>query len=68
MIQIALAYSKESAAELEKMGFKKEEVYTKSIGGISNKVTKYKGESEFFLMKHKPWQFLVADFWGCGPE
>lgn len=64
MFQIAFAWSPEVAAELEKQGFRKEEVYIKWFGG-----TKAQGDSEFFRMKPSPpYQFCTTDYWGAGAD
>ena len=62
MYQIALAYSKKCEEELKKKGFHKQEVY------INYCCDKKEGESDFWGMKFKPFQFLVSSFWGAGPD
>lgn len=69
MVSIVLAASKESEAELETLGFKKTEVWLKY--GSSGKPTpeaRTEAEHELFHMKHPPFMFLAASWWGAGPD
>lgn len=65
MNQVVLAYNQECEQELLKMGFRKQEVYVKSIAGMTNEETKKRGEGELFRMKTKPFLFCVTSFWGA---
>jgi hypothetical protein len=64
--QIALAFSKETAEELEKMGFTKQEVYIKDAPGGTTKVSKREGDQEFFAMKYPPYQICYHVLLGSG--
>lgn len=66
--QIALAFSKETAEELEKMGFTREEVYIKTAPGGTTGESKREGDREFFAMKYPPYQFVTTSYWGAGNE
>ena len=71
--QIALAYSKECEQELLEKGFEKREVYIRSAPspGVSTDVTKREielGDSDFFKMRHKPFQFVTTSWWGASNE
>ena len=61
--QVAFAYSEESKKELKKMGFTKETVYMRHTS-----LKKGAGDSEFFSMRARPWQFCTTDYWGAGPS
>ena len=61
--QIAFAMSPESKTELEEMGYRETTVMLKASGK-----TKADGESEFWRMEHKPYQFAVTDYWGASPD
>ena len=68
-IQIVLSHSKESEEELIKMGFNKTEVYTKLVDGGGNTDEQIKiGDTEFFSMKNKPYQFLTSSWWGASVD
>lgn len=63
---IAFAYDEDCEKELLKKGFKKVEVYLKTApSGGTSKDEKHAGESEFFRMSHKPFQFAVTSYWGA---
>jgi hypothetical protein len=62
-VQISLAQNAECEAELTELGFRKEEVWIKWSGGEPKE-----GERIFWSMKHKPFQFLSASFWGAGED
>lgn len=70
MIQIALAFSNQSATELESLGFKKAEVYIRPfyLVGKTKDEARAAGDSEFFTMNNIPFQFATTDYWGMGPE
>jgi hypothetical protein len=69
MIQISLCHSDECKAELLKLGFKEETVMLRHNGVQSTDENKKALERVFFVMQNKPYQFLVADFWGvCNPD
>lgn len=61
-MQVVFAANEECAAELEKMGFTREEVWTKWCSSVRD------GEAEIFGMKKKPCQFAATDFWGAKPN
>ena len=67
-IQIALAWSPECEKELKQLGFKKTSVYIKDVeGGATSKEQEHRGDSQFFQMKHSPFQFVTTSWWGAGP-
>lgn len=68
-IQIALAWSKESEAELIEKGFRKREVYVKPtcLPGTS-KEAEEAGDRDFFKVRHVPFQFVTTSWWGAGPD
>lgn len=65
-VQVAFAWSKESAEELEYMGFEKREVYVKHAPAGPTKESNQKGDAEFFGMRYKPYQFATTSYWGVG--
>lgn len=70
-IQIALCWSPETEEELKKMGFEKREIYCKpapySPEGTKGEI--FLGDSEFFKMRHPPFQFVTTSWWGAaGPD
>lgn len=72
--QVAFAYSEKTAAELESMGFRKQEVYIKQApsafpvpNGVSHSEhEKQLGDREFFAMQNPPFQFATVSYWGAG--
>lgn len=68
-LQIALAFSQETEAELKNMGFEKKEVYVKlARGGTDTKSEIEAGDREFFHMDNIPYQFVTTSWWGAGPD
>lgn len=74
-MQIALNWSEDTAEELERLGFKKIEVYYKAApvvdvhGGESvTEAQKRAGDAEFFSMAQPPFQFVTTSFWGASHE
>ena len=68
-IQIALVWSPECEKELKQLGFKETKVYIKNVDGCaSSKEQKALGDSQFFQMKHTPFQFVTTSWWGAGPD
>ena len=68
-IQIALCFSPECEEELIEMGFKKIEHYVKRVEKAGNtKEQVEEGDSEFFHMTNKPFQFVTTSWWGAGPD
>lgn len=74
-IQIAIAFSEQTARELETMGFVKKEVYIKQAPAVDrvpegnnySAAEKSAGDAEFFGMQSIPYQFVTTSFWGAGP-
>jgi len=66
--QIALAWSKKCEEELIEMGFRKTEIYMKLAPSGMTKESNEKGDSEFFDMKHSPFQFITTSYWGAMPD
>lgn len=66
MISIILSADGHTKQEALKLGFQEQTVLVRHEGGISSDENKRKIEGELF--KLQPYQFLVSDFWGAGPE
>lgn len=68
-LQIAICYSDECEKELVAKGFKKQVYYVKEAPSSTNsKVSCELGDSEFFSMTHKPYQFVTTSYWGLGND
>lgn len=66
MISIILAASPEVEEKALAEGFRKETVLIRQEGGLSTPENKQQIESKLF--KLRPFQFLVSDYWGMGPD
>ncbi len=64
MVSIILACNDETKAKALAAGFHEETVLIRHNGVLSNEENKRTLETELFNMR--PYQFLVADFWGAG--
>lgn len=63
MVSIILAASPDVEAAAKKAGFREEKILIRHNGCTSTETNKKRLEKELFEMK--PYQFLVADFWGA---
>ena len=70
MITIVMACSPESQTSLLKKGFTMCHVLVKQSSVQSTEENKRKLEREMFGMPdgERPYQFLVSDYWGMGPD
>lgn len=66
MVAIILAASKETKELALKAGFREKTVLIRSDPVLSSSENKEKIERELFEMR--PYQFLVSDFLGAGPD
>jgi hypothetical protein len=67
MVSVILAASDQARQKAIVLGFREEKVLIRWEHGISGEDRKVKFEGEI-IREIKPYQFLVADFWGAGPE
>jgi hypothetical protein len=68
-IQIALAWNADCEKELKELGFEKMEVYVKTVAtGATTARQVAAGDSAFFRMRNKPFQFVTTSWWGAGQE
>ena len=73
-LQVAFAWNADSAAEMERMGFERREVFMKRApssfpvpeGKTHSDHEKELGDSEFFGMDSPPYQFATVAYWGAG--